>query len=91
MKSDWLARRTDDSRDTLQTYFLNQIKEAQYFLPSFQKYELYFTIIQQLPMRVREILATVDFNDYNEISQFLSQLDFAFQEKVNNYHHNIKP
>lgn len=89
LKSNWLAKRFDNTTDSLQTYFLNQIKEAQYIIPQCEPYELYFTIIQQMPMRVREILSTVDFNDYNKISQALSQLDSTFREKVNIQ--NLKP
>lgn len=68
MKSEWLSRRFVTNTNNLQIYFLKQIKEAQYFIPQFELYELHFTIIQQMPKRLRAVLATVDFNDYNKIS-----------------------
>ncbi|XP_043480161.1 uncharacterized protein LOC122509901 [Leptopilina heterotoma] len=88
LRAEWLARRFDNSSDNLQTYFMRQIKEAQFFTPQYEPYELHFMIIQQLPMRVREIVSTIDFKDYDKISQCLAQLDFAFQEKTS--HYNVK-
>lgn len=46
-----------------------------------EKYELHYTVIQQLPLRVREILATVDFADFQRISQCLAHLDLTFNDK----------
>lgn len=83
LKSNWLARRFDNNNDNLQTYFLNQIRDVQHFLPQLEPYELHFTIIQQMPIRVREILSTIDFNNYKKILQTLSQLNMTFQEKIN--------
>lgn len=84
IKSDWGARRFDPAGDKLHTYFLKQVKEAQFFSPPIEKYELHYTIIQQLPFRAREILSTVDFSDFEKISQSLSQLDNAFEDKQSN-------
>lgn len=83
VKSKWFAKRFDPANDQLNKYFLNQVKDAQYFIPKMDNYELHYIIIQQLPIRIREIMATVDFNDFNKISQCLSQLDLTFTDKQN--------
>ena len=82
IKSRWLANRFDHNRDNLQSYFLDQIKDARHFLPQMEPYEMYYTIIQQMPIRVREALATVDFSDFDRISQALAQLDLTFVDKI---------
>lgn len=84
IKSSWLAKRFDGNKGNLQTYFLNQIRDAQYFIPRLEAYELHYTVIQQMPTRIRDALATVDFSNFDKISQALSQLDLTFQEKTNN-------
>ena len=80
----WLARRFDSGKGKLQTYVLNQIKEAQYFLPKIEAYEMHYTIIQQMPIRVGEAMATADFSDFDKISQALSHLDLTSTDKINN-------
>lgn len=89
IKSAWLARRFEGSSCNLQTYFINQVREAQYFIPRLDDYELYYTIIQQMPMRTRESLATVDYSNFDKISQALAHLDLSFQEKINNRKQNM--
>ena len=84
IKSDWLAKRFDSSDGNLQTYFLKQVKEAQHFVPRMDAYELHYIVIQQMPIRVREALVTVDFTDIKKIQQALSQLDLTIVEKTNN-------
>lgn len=64
------------------------MQEAQYFTPKFESYELHFTIIQQMPIKIREILSTIDFNSFDKITQALSQLDLTFQDKINNQGNN---
>lgn len=81
IKADWHKRKFDPSKDQLNSYFLNQVKDAQYFTPQMENYELHYTIIQQLPMRIREILSAVDFADFEKICQVLSQLDITFRDK----------
>lgn len=84
MKGEWLSRKFYPSNDNLNEYFIDQIKKAQYFSPAIEDYELHFTIIQQLPLRVREILSTADFGDIKKISNALSQLDLTFRDKQSN-------
>lgn len=83
IKSAWLARRFVPNKDSLQSYFLEQFNEAQYFLPKMDAYEVHYTIVQQMPIRVRENLATVDFENFEKISKALSQLDLTYGDKVN--------
>lgn len=89
IKGEWLARRFDPSKDQLSGYFLSQIKDAQYFSPPLESYELHYTIIQQLPLRVREILSTIDFADFQKISHTLSQLQNTHKEKQGNSHKSV--
>lgn len=91
IKSGWLSRRFEGNLSNLQTYFMNQVKEAQYFLPIMEPYELHYTVIQQMPIRVREALATIDYNNFDRISQALSQLDLTYQEKTNHSRQIAKP
>lgn len=82
-KSNWLAKRFEPNRESLHSYFLGQIQQAQYFLPRMEDYEVHYTIISQMPIRVREAMATADFSDFNKISQALNQLDLTFSDKSN--------
>lgn len=88
LKLNWLNRRFEGDKHNLRSYFLNQIRDAQYFVPEMESFELHFTIIQQMPIRVREMMSTIDFNDFDKISQTLSQLDLTFGEKVNSRSRN---
>lgn len=82
IKGNWLAKRFDGSKDNLQNYFMTQIREAQYFVPKLEAYELHYTVIQQMPIRVQELLATIDYSDFNKISQALNQLDLTYADKT---------
>lgn len=61
---------------------MDQCKEAQYFIPQMDPYELYYTIVQQMSLRVHETVATVDFSKFDKVSEALSQLDLIFSDKV---------
>lgn len=50
-----------------------------------ESYELHYTIIQLLPHRAKEILSNIDFNDFNKLSESLSQLDLTFGDNQNNF------
>lgn len=89
IKSAWLAKRFTPNKDTLQKYFLDQFNEAQYFLPKMEAYELHYTIVQQMPIHIRETLATVDFGSFDNISQALSQLDLTYNEKMLSQKKNV--
>lgn len=82
IKSNWLQRKFEGSKETLVTYFQRQVQEAQYILPKMEDYEIFYTIVSQMPIRVREAMVTVDFNSYNKVSQSLTQLDFTFHDKL---------
>lgn len=83
MKSQWLSQRFESHKESLNSFFLRQVNEAQYIEPKLEAYEIHYTIVQQLPLRVREIMAAVDFADFNKISQTLTQLDLTFHDKTN--------
>lgn len=48
-----------------------------------ETYDLHYTVIQRMPSRIRDALAVVDFNDFEKISQALSQFDLTYQERIN--------
>lgn len=50
IKSAWMSRRFGSGDSNLQTYFSNQLKEAQHFIPTIEPYELHYIIIQQMPI-----------------------------------------
>lgn len=81
MKSQWASRKHTGQSGTLQTFFLKQITEAEYFSPPLDPYELNYTVVQQLPIRVRKSLVTVDYTDSNSIANSLSQLDMVNEER----------
>lgn len=54
--------------------FLNKL-EAQYFQPKMDAYELHYSVVQQMPLRVREALVAVDYADGKNIIKTLAQLD----------------
>lgn len=80
-KIKWLNSRFDSTNDSLKAYFLSQVVEAKYFEPEMEPYEVHFTIIQQLPVRVRELMAVVNFSDFDMISSILSQLDSIYADE----------
>lgn len=72
---------------SLQTYFYMQMKEADYLIPKLLEYEKIFTIVQQLPVWVKESLAGVNFENANTVGQTLANLD-AIQREKDNTHQN---
>lgn len=80
-KSKWAARRYKSQEGTLKSYFTKQSKEAKYFEPRLSTYEVNYAIIQQMPFRIRDVLATVDFADTQVLSQTLANLDSTHEEK----------
>ncbi|XP_024946815.1 uncharacterized protein LOC112495254 [Cephus cinctus] len=75
IKTRWQERRYKLSDGSILAYFYDQVRAAQYLCPRLGVYEMHYTIVQQLPMRVREILATVDYADTTILIQALEQLD----------------
>lgn len=77
LKSKWLKRRYNQQDGTLQSYFYDQVSEAQFFQPKYSPYEMHYHIIQQLPVKYRDLLATVNYSDKTSIAQALGNLDAA--------------
>ncbi|XP_046416733.1 putative uncharacterized protein DDB_G0272516 [Neodiprion fabricii] len=86
VKTKWSSRRYNQQDGSLQTYFFKQLKEAKYLLPKLDQFEINYTIIQQLPYKIRDTLATVNMADTKIIEQALSQLDVNYEERNNNKH-----
>ena len=82
-KSACLSKRFETNQGNLQSYFINQINEVQNFISRMEPYEMHYTIIQRIPIRIHEVLSTIDFSDFDRISQALYQLDLTFSDKVN--------
>lgn len=90
-KNRWSTRRYKAHENTLQTYYLKQAKEAQYFEPKLTDYEINYSIIQQMPVRVRENLVAIDFSDNNLVETALAQLDLAQEEREREKRRNSQP
>lgn len=74
-KNAWTECRYNAHKESLQTYYYRQVKDARYFIPKLTQYEVNYTIIQQYPVWVKEAVATVNFNDDSLIGQTLASLD----------------
>lgn len=94
-KNNWMDRRYNAQKESLQTYYYQQIKDARYFIPKLTEYEVNYSTIQQYPVWVKETLATVDYNDSGKIGQTLGSLDSIRRERERNreskqvYNHSI--
>lgn len=47
------------------------------------QYEINYSVVQQLPMRARDALVTIDYGDINIVARALAQLDLSFEENRN--------
>ena len=63
------------NENSLQVYYFSQIKEAKYFEPPMDTFEINHIISLQFPHWVQKALTTVDLNDTNAMSQALARLD----------------
>lgn len=84
LKSAWTLRKFKTSDGTLLEYFMNQRRAAKFFNPPLDEYEVNYYIINQLPQRVRDILAVIDYVDSERISQALGRLDSTHKESTEN-------
>lgn len=82
-KNRWSQRRYKQSDGNLRTYYLKQVKEAQYFEPKMSDYEINYSIVQQMPYRIKESMIAIDFSKTAVIEAALSQLDAIQEEKDN--------
>lgn len=82
-KGKWSSKRYQKQDGSLQTYFFKQVREAKYFTPKLSQFEINYTIIQQLPWRIRDALATVNMNDLKSVENAISYLDLDFEEREN--------
>lgn len=76
-KKEWEDRRFHKSDMSLQAYYNLQIKSAKVKVPRMEAYEINFIIIGQFPLRVRDILSTIDYADSERISKALARLDLS--------------
>ncbi|XP_048511045.1 uncharacterized protein LOC125500905 [Athalia rosae] len=76
-KNRWSSRRYKSQDGELRSYFRRQSEEAKYFEPALSTYEINYAVVQQLPARIRDLLATIDFNNSELIMQSLSNLDIS--------------
>ena len=83
LKAQWSARRYTSADQAMQSYFLKQASGAQYFTPKLDQYEINYSVVQQLPMRARDALVTIDYGDTNAVARALAQLDLSFEENRN--------
>lgn len=83
LKAQWSSRRYAMGDGTMQSYFLRQASVAQYFSPKLDQYEINYSVVQQLPMRARDVLVTVDYAATNVVARALAQLDASYEENRN--------
>ena len=50
-------------------------------MPGATESDINYLIIQQLPLRAREVLATIDYSETNKISQALARMDLAWKDQ----------
>lgn len=79
-KNQWAYRKYKSSDGSMHSYFYKQLKETRYFDPPLTPYEINYSIIQQLPSRIRSNLSTVNFSDSNSVAQALAQIDLAQED-----------
>lgn len=75
IKEKWQERRYTKKDNSLEMYFAEQLKLAQYFEPKMINFEVNFKIAKQLPWRAREALAGADFENTSTIISRLQYLD----------------
>ena len=80
LKTQWSSRRYTSAESSMQSYFFKQSSAAQYFIPKLEQYEINYSVVQQLPMRARDALVTIDYGNTNAVARALAQLDASFEE-----------
>ena len=75
LENKWYLRRYSIQDGNLLTYFYSQTKEASFFEPQLSEYKINYNTVQQMPYRVRENLATINFTDTKVVAQALAQFD----------------
>lgn len=95
IKNKWSSKRYKSQDGSLQTYFFKQLRDAKYFVPKLDQYEINYTIVQTLPWRVRDALATVNLADTKAVESAISYLDSCHEDREkerrsyqNNQHNN---
>ena len=90
-KRNWTTRRFRVTDKSLYEYFIEQVKAPTYIAPDMDTYEINYTVtvIKQLPARVQDFLATIDFNDTEKIAQALVRLDTSQMDR--NIHQERQP
>lgn len=74
-KSEWENRRFKGNDNSLQEYYISQLRDAKFCLSALKEFEINYLIVKQLPQRAREVLATIDYLDTSKILQALARLD----------------
>lgn len=82
IKEKWQNRRYKEEEKSLEVFFSEQLKVAQYFEPKMLNFEINFKIAQQLPWRAREALAGADFENAQTVVTRLQYLDLNPLDKT---------
>ena len=69
LKTQWSSRRYTSADSSMQSYFFQQSTAAQYFTPKLEQYEINYSVVQQLPMRARDALVTIDYGNTNAVAR----------------------
>ena len=78
-----MDRRCDSNEGSFLTYYYREVRDARYFIIKLTLYEVNYSIIQQYPISIKEMLATLNCNDDVLIGQTLANLDGIRRERVN--------
>lgn len=84
IKEKWQEKRFTKKDNSLEMYFAEQLKYAQFFEPKMINFEVNFKIAKQLPWRAREALVGANFEDSNTITSRLQYLDLNQKEENEN-------
>ena len=86
-KATWENCRFRASDESLQAYFIEQLRLARLCLPSASASDINYIIIQQLPQRAREVLATIEYAETSKITQALARMDLTRKAQENSVAH----
>jgi len=81
LRNKWNNRKYKYADGSLKSYFLKAKTEATYIMKGTGEYEINYIIVNQLPLNVRKMLATINYNESKAILQALSNLD-QIEEQV---------
>lgn len=86
VRNKWANKKFTKNEGNLHDFYFKQLRESSFIRPILSEYEKNFTIVQQLPLWVREAIALIDLTKSDNIGQTLTHLDLIYADrmKINN-------